>query len=375
MTMTEREALIALNLSLGANLAQIKAWRESLGSYRAIVEADSETLHRYRISSKTNAVEAAENLKKSKWEDELLRAEKDEVEILTITDDAYPELLRQIHLAPLALYCRGNIECLNQCLVAMIGSRNASSYGIDSAKKLAANLAEAGVGVVSGLATGIDAAAHCGALDGGGTTIGVLGGALNCFYPKENIALAKRMVENDGLVISEFPFNYEPTKFTFPRRNRIISGLCRCVVAIETPASSGTMITVNHAEQQNRTIMAVPGRIDSFRSEGCNRLIRDGAGVVTCAKDILDELGEFIPRAPAGKQREQNAKRSDVQRVASLSDEEKLIWDVLSDEPLYPETIIERTGLEAGKLGALLIGLQMRNLARPLPGGAIERIN
>ena len=372
--MTEKEALVALNLVPGLGVAQIMRWRESLGSYSAVFMAETGELCQSAIRiSETRVAELVAEIKSARWEEEMARAERDKVRLLTLADDDYPALLRQIHLPPPVLYCRGDIGCLNRCNVSVIGSRNASAYGMQSAKKIAAALADAGVGVVSGLATGIDAAAHSGALEGGGATVGVLGGALNCFYPSENIGLARRMVENNGAVISEFPYGVNPGKTTFPRRNRIVSGLSRCIVAVETSLRGGTMITVDCAIRQNRSVMAVPGRIDSFRSAGCNRLIRDGAGIVTEAEDIFRELGEFFPKSQTSRKAASGAVPDT--RTASLCADEKTVWEELSDEPHSPEVLIERTGLDAGRLGAALIGLQMRKLARSLPGGMVERIN
>lgn len=369
----DRDILIALNLvpKLGAGL--ISQLHGYFGSYRRILEADVAALRDSGAVTEARAIAIVEALKTVAWEREIEKAAQYGVELLTLADPSYPELLRQIHAPPPVLYCRGDIAALRKCSVAIIGSRNASVYGMESAKKLSSELAAAGVNIVSGLALGIDTAAHTGALDGGGTTVGVLGGAMDYFYPSQNLALAERIVENGGAIISEFPFGRHPDKGTFPQRNRIVSGLCRCIVVVETGVKGGTMITVERATEQNRTVMAVPGRIDSFRSAGCNLLIRDGAGIVTCSEDIIRELGTFFPSI-ALRAGIANARTAEGPGFDGLSPDEKTIFKQLDDEAIEPERLIDLTGLDAGRLGAALIGLQMRKLIRALPGGAVQRI-
>lgn len=220
---------------------------------------------------------------------------------LCFTDPGYPPLLREIPDPPAFLFCRGSMETLTRRrTVAVIGSRRCSMYGRRAARKVAAGLAGAGACVVSGLARGIDGEAHRGALQGGGRTAAVFGGGLDIIYPPEHRKLAGEVLET-GCLVSEYPPGIKPTRYTFPERNRIISGLSSAVVVVEAGERSGTMITVGTALDQGRDVYAVPGEMGSSTSLGTNRLLRDGAGIVVSPEELLENLGlvSMPPPAPA----------------------------------------------------------------------------
>lgn len=224
-------------------------------------------------------------------DDLMERLERKNVKLLFQDDPAYPELLASIEDPPYLLYYAGKLSCLNRPTVAIVGTRRASSYGLEMAASIARGVAEAGVGVVSGLARGIDAAAHNGALEVGGVTVGILGSGINVPYPAEHTTLLRKIAGGIGLVLSEYPLDAQPMPFHFPHRNRIISGLSQGVVLVEGRVKSGGMHTVHAALMQGREVFAVPGRIGSFGSEGPHALLREGARIITSAEDLLDDLG------------------------------------------------------------------------------------
>ena len=227
----------------------------------------------------------------SAMEQVINRLEQCHVHLLFREDDSYPEQLRQIDQSPYLLYYAGSLACLKQPAVAIVGSRNPSSYGIEIAGVLAKDLCKAGVCVISGLARGIDAAAHRAAVACDGETIGVLGSGINVPYPQEHIPLLRKIAGGRGLILSEYPLDASPAAYHFPHRNRIISGLSQGVVFVEGKIRSGGMNTVSCALNQGREVFAVPGRVGTECAEGPLTILREGARLVTCADDILEDLG------------------------------------------------------------------------------------
>jgi DNA processing protein len=298
--------------------------------------------------------------------------ERENAVYLTEDAPAYPGLLRQIHDAPVGLYCTGP-ALTGARAVAIVGTRRPSAYGRKLTRTLAAGLAEAGLTIVSGLAAGVDAEAHSAALDAGGSTVGVLGNGLNIVYPRENAALFRRM-RAEGAVMSEFYFGRVADRQTFPQRNRIVSGMCEAVIVIESGASGGSLITARFAGEQGRTVMAVPGRVDMETSHGCHRLIRDGATLITSVADVLEDLNFRQAELPFSDVVGQRSGTADNAPPANLADEEKAVLEpLLGGDALHPDHICDRTGLASFTVNAALLMLEMKGAVAKRPDGTYER--
>lgn len=282
--------------------------------------------------------------------------------MMTFHDDCYPSLLSSVSDPPPVLYGIGDPAALEGELVALVGSRQASTYGIKVAKELSMSLASYNIGVVSGLAIGVDTAAHKGALSGGGITVGVKGCGIDVPYPRRNVSLAVR-IAGRGAVVSEFPPGVLPEAGHFPARNRIISGLSRGVVVVEASPKSGSLITASCALDQGRDVMAVPGSIFSFKSRGTHYLIKMGARLVEGVQDILDELGmvwdEACPVAGAAGAR--------GRATSSLPEEQKVLAR-LEAYPQHVDEIAEACGMPVSRVSGLLLQLELKDLVMSLPG-------
>jgi len=282
--------------------------------------------------------------------------------LVTFHDPRYPPALAQIPDPPLLLYVSGRLDLLTQPLVAVVGSRNASVQGRLDAESFAAALSGAGLCVVSGLALGIDTAAHEGALRGGGSTIAVVGTGLDRVYPARNRALAHRIAEQ-GCIVSEYALGTPPLGANFPRRNRIISGLAAGVLVIEAAAQSGSLITAQMAAEQGREVFALPGSIHSALTKGCHRLIREGAQLVETVDEVLTAMRVSplvrLPQAAA---------------VAPASDDDAILLDTLGHEPVALDELLSRLALDPCALGARLLALELAGFVTRLPGGRVQRI-
>ena len=377
--MTEREAFIALNRVAGLGAITVKRMIEAFGSAAAVFGVSERDLRSVTGIGIERAQSFARDLEQVQAADELARADELGVRLVTWADADYPALLKTIADPPLVLYVTGTTEALAGPSVAVIGTRHPTVYGREVAQRLAFHLAGAGYVVVSGLARGIDTEAHRGALQAGGRTVAVVGGALDCLYPKENEALAKEMAGQGGAVASEYPFGRQPDRQTFPMRNRIVSGLARGVVVVEAPFGSGTLITVDQALDQGRAVMAMPGRTDSPASQGCHRLIRNGARLVTNADEVIEELQELLPTAasrplrPVAVPAPETAGAAEPPPAAPATDGERKLLGLLTGEPAHIDTLIRESELPAGTVHALLVGLQIRRRVKLLPGGMVTR--
>jgi len=283
--------------------------------------------------------------------------------ITTLADPAYPPLLREIPDPPPFLYVSGNLDGSLKN-IAVVGSRNATAYGISTTQKLCADLSAFDITIVSGMAIGIDTAAHHGALVGRGKTVAVLGSGLDKIYPSENLNLFKRISER-GAVITEFALNTEPEAHHFPIRNRIISGMCLGTVVVEATQKSGALITARLAAEQNREVFAVPGSIRSFKSTGTHTLIKQGAKLVENAQDVLEELTAFIDAPNLTKHQDQN---STTESLSLLTPEELAVYKVLSPYPEHIDTIVRKMTIEPGKLLSILLQLELNGMVNQLPG-------
>lgn len=316
--------------------------------------------------------------------EELARAKAAGAQIVTLEDDAYPGALRTIPDPPLALYIRGRLVEADQTAVAIVGARHASRYGLECAQRLGYDLALRGVTVVSGLARGIDAAAHRGALNASGRTLAVLGCGLGQVYPPEHEALAEHIVAQ-GAMISEYPMEMEPLSHNFPRRNRLISGLSLGVVVVEAGPRSGSLITADCALEQGREVFAVPGSIASVTSQGTHHLIKQGARLVASVEDILEELR--LPAAPAapaypatdvaaGRQAgltpqgspQVESSESAVTPRALPAAEARVLACLQSSEPTDIDTIAAQSGLTMPEVSSVLLQMELKRVVQQLPG-------
>jgi len=294
--------------------------------------------------------------------DAKLIAMEKEINNILIRDEYYPRFLKKIRDPPETLYFRGKILPEENCL-AVVGTRMASSYGKQVALEMAGDLAEAGLTIVSGLAPGIDTFAHLATVERGKRTIAVLGTGLDekSIYPQSNLKLSQRILETGGCLISEYPPGTSGAKFTFPQRNRIISGLSLGILVVEAKQKSGALITANYAFQQKRKVFAIPGSIYSLNSKGCHYLIKKGAKLIENANDILEKLNLPLPTPGVGYS-------------VGETKEENLILAILKEESLYIDKIIEKTKLSAAEVASTLAILEIKGKVRNL-GGNIYAIN
>ncbi|HZT68535.1 MAG TPA: DNA-processing protein DprA [Terriglobia bacterium] len=305
-------------------------------------------------------------------ERELEAAERAGCHVVYYEHSAYPSLLRQISDPPLVLYVKGNVEALSGHCLAVVGSRRPSAYGLQVARKLARDLAERGLVIVSGLARGIDSAAHHGALEANGKTIAVQGRGMDRIYPSENKRLAERIAES-GAVISEFPMGTGPTPENFPIRNRIISGLSLGVMVVEASEYSGSLITARLATEQNREVFAVPGNITAAQSFGPNHLIKQGAKLVDEWMDVVDEFPPEVRMQllPTGEASDDGQGGEEVGRLfeESMTPEQRKVFEALRvDEALFVDSILGSVSLPQAQVLQALLELEMNGLVRQLPG-------
>ncbi|MFH1753469.1 MAG: DNA-processing protein DprA [Candidatus Omnitrophota bacterium] len=293
-------------------------------------------------------------------EEKLMKAHK--AYPLSFFDEGYPENLKNIYDPPLLLYIKGEFTAADKLAIALVGSRKASLYGIDTCRRLSGSLANMGFTVVSGLARGIDSAAHKGALLERGRTIAVLGSGIGDIYPLENRKLAQDIADS-GALVSEFPMAAPPLRHHFPMRNRIISGLSLGTVIVEAAQKSGALITASCALEQGREVFAVPGRALSTASSGVHRLIKDGAKLVHSVEDILEELNVELRPIAKSARGEAPSNRSE-----ELDGPERSICDIVSDEPIYIDEIMEASKLPASEVARSLLSLEMKKLVKELPG-------
>ncbi len=290
------------------------------------------------------------------------------IRILMESDADYPERLRQIPDPPGVLFVAGELESRDALAVAIVGTRHATQYGLLIAERLAGGLAQAGYTVVSGLARGIDAAAHRGAMAAGGRTIAVLGSGLLNLYPPEHAELAGQ-VRGRGAVLSEAPPRMPAQAGMVPQRNRVITGLCLGTIVVEAAERSGALVSATHAMEQGREVFAVPGRVDSRMSRGCHRLLRDGATLVESVDDVLEQLGPLANVAKLADGRE-------VRHAAELqlNDVERDILELIGDSPTLIDVVARESGLPTARVLATLTILEMRRLIRRLGGSSVCRV-
>jgi DNA processing protein len=348
-----RSYWVGFNHVAGVGPARFQRLREHFSSLEAAWHADKNALQAAGLDRRTisNLLEVRQSIDLN-----AIQRSLDDIgaAVLTLDDTDYPALLRELPDAPPVIYVRGSLTDNDNWTIAIVGTRKASSYGRDTAYELAGQLANDGITIVSGLALGIDAAAHRGALETGGRTIAVLPCGIDHVYPPEHRKLAQE-VANNGALVTEFPPGTYAEGKNFPRRNRSISGLSLGVIVVEAPEQSGALITADSAAEQGREVFAIPGRMTAATSRGSNRLIQDGAKLVLSKEDILDELNLT---------RDTTRTHKEVLQVAPSNDNERLILEQLSDEPIHIDELCRTTALPIATLSSTLTLMELKSMVR-----------
>jgi DNA processing protein len=371
---------VALNMTPGIGPRAAAKLLERFGSAEAVFGATRAELEQLRLLPEAvDSIVAQDLLERAELESEQVKLF--DAEILILDDGVYPSMLREIFDPPITLYVKGAWEdCFERPCVAIVGSRRCSTYGQNAALMLSRDLAQRGVTVVSGFARGIDAAAHRGALEASGRTVAVLGTGIDQYYPRDHQKLAEEILASGGALVTQFPLGTPPTSENFPYRNRIISGLSLGVVVIEAAENSGSLITARLAIEQNREVYAVPGNITSKNSFGTNYLIKGaGAKLVQQWQDIASELppqiaAKILP-PPFGERKKERSFVDQLSLVPqTLKGHERVVFKLLSpDSPIHIDALAQETNLSVSEVTAALLGLEMRELIRALPGKCFVR--
>lgn len=368
MELSERQALLVLNALPNIGPVTLNRLLAGLGGDpRAVLQSPARRLEAVRGVGPVIAATVtgwAGHFDLAREEDRMARSGTD---FITPRDAAYPTLLRETHTPPIGLYRRGRYDFSHRC-VAIVGSRRTTLYGQATARQFASELARLGFCVVSGLARGIDTAAHQGALDAGGPTAAVLGTGIDLVYPPENLGLYREL-EARGAVLSEFPFGRRADRQSFAMRNRIVAGMCEAVVVVESDVDGGAMITARFAGEQGRTVCAVPGRIDQPSSAGCHQLIRDGATLLTGIEDLLAELNYLDGLRPAPIPPRAGATGLPAGLTA---DEAKVFACFAGGAMLAPDALAGLTGLTSAQLSATLMMLELKHVVAKRADGTFE---
>lgn len=365
--MTNRQATIALNMMEGLGPIKVRALIDFLGSPQAVFETDGDELQQVRGIGEKLRYSILEQRTQLDPVAEIQKAKELGIRIITPLDVEYPEALKAIHDPPLALYVRGSFVPADDHSLGIVGSRKATHYGLNVADRMAYQLAQTGFTIVSGLARGIDTAAHQGALKAKGRTIAVLGAAIDQLYPPENAELADAIAQS-GAVISEYPLGRQADRQTFPYRNRIISGLSQGVLVVEAGFKSGSLHTADAALEQGRSVFAIPGRIDHPSAKGTNCLIKNGAKLVDNVGDILEEFELLIPPGELEEPEKQPSARPEV----PLSAEEKRLVEALWPGALDVDSLAREAGMTSAEISGVLLGLEMKRVIKMLPGRVVE---
>ena len=364
--MNETEAWLTLNAAPGVGNATIRDLVQYYGSAQKVFTLTKPELMSCGLSEAV-AAKIFEFDRDKFLKSEYNLIQQNGVEVITRKDPDYPELLKEIPDVPAVLYIKGNRAFLKNTAIAMVGSRQASVYGLSVAEKFARQLAEYGITIISGLARGIDTASHRGCLLGGGTTVAVVGCGLAQIYPPENKGMFEQIVEK-GVIISEFPMQMPPLAQNFPRRNRIISGLSLGVIVVEAALKSGALVTASMALEQGREVFAIPGSIDRPNAQGVNALIKQGAKLTSSVADILEELAPALRQSL--KKVELPVQEPSVDSPSiGLTPEEQNIFAHISHQPIHADEL-----LESPNALSVLLHLELKHLIKQLPGKRFVRI-
>lgn len=349
---------IALRLTPGIGNVACKNLLETFGSPERILSAHKEQLAEIEGISTKNIAALQGSRANPEIESELEKLSGTDIAVITYNDEEYPQSLKNIYDPPPFLYVRGKLKREDCNAIAIVGSRRASDYGLRAANDISRELAEAGLTIVSGMAAGIDSAAHRGALAAKGRTIAILGCGADVCYPAENRRLYEQIAQT-GAIVSEYAPGTEPDSYHFPARNRIISGLARAILVVEAGPKSGSLITARLALEQGRDVFAVPGSIYSYKTKGANQLIRSGAALVESGRDIVETLGMSTASTP---------ERLPALDPEELAPEPRRVYDQLKAEPVHIDRLICETSLSSSRVSAALLELELSGFIRQLPG-------
>ncbi len=364
----ERAAAVCLSMVQGVGPRMFELLLERFNTPTRVLNATANELRQIRGLG-PKIIDAIINAKRDNpWQAELELCREQGLRLFLRTSDDYPHRLKNISDPPNILYCRGNLIPQDELAIAIVGTRHSTLYGRTQAERFARELANAGYTIVSGLARGVDAAAHKAALQAGGRTIAVLGSGLMNIYPPEHKELANE-ISNQGAVVSELSSNHPPKSGAFPQRNRIVTGMSLGVIVVEAAQRSGALISARLAVEQNREVFAIPGRIDSRNSRGCHQLIRDGAKLVETVDDVLEELGPL--QGPI-----ENLEGESIRHPAEmqLNQQEKKILQAIDPEPTQIDVVIDRTQLPANRVLSTISILEMKKVIRRTSGSSVARI-
>ncbi len=367
MELSAREALITLNLIPGLGSVRVRKLLEFFGTAELILAAPREMLSRVPHIGEKLAGAIADWRHCTQVHAEMDCAERHGVTITTFLDDTYPNVLRRMSDPPVVLYSFGSwMQEDERRAVAVVGTRMATPYGLSCARSVCRDLADqAGCCIISGLARGIDTAAHHGALSAQGRTIAVLGGGLSQIFPPENVELVERIIQGHGAVVSEFPMNMRPTRNSFPQRNRVVAAWSAATLVVEAGERSGALHTAGIAAEYGKSVFAIPGQIGSIASRGCHRLIRDGAILCTGAADIIADMGWDGSR--------QRTLPLFAKATTSPADESPILSAIAAGHCTL-DALCSALGLSAAELTPQLMRLQIQHQITPLPGGVYELV-
>ena len=372
-TSQEQRALIGLSLVPGVGATRLRALLAHFEAPSAVFRASRSALERVDGVGPQTAEAILTFEDRAAVEQEMGRADDLDATLISPWDDRFPDRLREIYDPPAFLWMRGTLPEGAAPMVTVVGTRRCTDYGRAQAHHLAGALARRGFTVVSGLAYGIDAAAHKGALDAGGRTLAVLGSGVGCIYPPKHTSLAKRIAEN-GAVLSEYAIDAEPDAPNFPERNRILSGLALGTLVVESYAEGGALITARLALEQNREVFALPGNVTKDSSLGTNRLIQQGhAKLVMEIEDLLEELPDLTVETAEDVDADMVASGTRPDPADELEGPEQVLYDALSDTPMHVDALCEETGLDPSTALVSLLELEFKGLVRQLAGKQFRR--
>ena len=356
--MNSRDTLIWLNSIQGVSVKVVEKLENYYGRLENIWSSSHNEINKIKTISQKTRNEITNKKNQTYFDNVMENIIKNDVKVLTILDEEFPEKLKYIYNSPKVLYVRGDMLKRQDKLIGIVGARKATSYGKHITNKLTNELLDLGINPVSGMAKGVDTEVHLASIKRNQRNIAVLGCGVDVVYPKSNKYIYEKIIEN-GSVISEFPLETPPLKYNFPQRNRIISGLSSGVLVIEANERSGSLITAHHAAEQGKDVFAVPGNINSIYSKGTNLLIKDGAKIVLRVEDIIEEIREFS---------DLKGKRDKVQiDYSKLSEEEVKIISFIEEEPIHTDLICVKTNMSISNVNSILTILEMKGIVKKLP--------